>query len=81
VLLSDIGMPGRDGYHLIRAVRQLPPDEGGRTPAIALTAFARAEDRRRAMVAGYQVHLAKPIEAHELVATVANLAGRTTRHG
>ncbi|HJV59458.1 MAG TPA: ATP-binding protein [Albitalea sp.] len=77
VLLSDIGMPHRDGYDLIREVRALPAEQGGRTPAIALTAFARSEDRTRAMLAGYQVHIAKPIEPHELLATVASLAGRT----
>jgi CheY-like chemotaxis protein/two-component sensor histidine kinase len=77
ILLSDIGMPHRDGYDLIRAVRALPADSGGKTPAIALTAFARSEDRTRAMMAGYQVHLAKPVEPRELVATVASLVGRT----
>ena len=69
-------MPERDGYQLIRDVRQLKPERGGRTPAIALTAFARSEDRTRAMLAGFQVHVAKPIEPHELVATVTSLAGR-----
>lgn len=73
--LSDIGMPERDGYQLIRDVRQLTPERGGRTPAIAITAFARSEDRTRAMLAGFQVHVAKPIEPHELVATVASLSG------
>lgn len=77
VLISDIGMPETDGYQFLRLVRQLPADEGGKTPAIALTAFARSEDRTRAMMAGYQVHVAKPIEAQELLATVGNLAGRT----
>jgi PAS domain S-box-containing protein len=77
VLISDIGMPETDGYQFLRWVRQLPLEEGGKTPAIALTAFARTEDRTRAMLAGYQVHIAKPIETQELLATVANLAGRT----
>jgi PAS domain S-box-containing protein len=76
LLLSDIGMPERDGYQLIRDIRRLSPERGGKTPAIALTAFARSEDRTRAMLAGYQVHMSKPIEPHELVATVASLAGR-----
>jgi len=62
---------------MIRLVRSLPGEHGGRTPAIALTAFARSEDRRRAMLAGFQVHIAKPVEAAELIATVANLSGRT----
>jgi PAS domain S-box-containing protein len=76
LLLSDIGMPGCDGYALIRAVRRLPPEQGGRTPAAAITAFARPEDRALALAAGYQVHVAKPIEPHELVATLAGLARR-----
>jgi signal transduction histidine kinase/ActR/RegA family two-component response regulator len=77
VLVSDIGMPGKDGYQLMRELRRLPADQGGRTPAVALTAFARSEDRTRALLVGYQVHLAKPIEPHELVVTIASLAGRT----
>ncbi|HET9206119.1 MAG TPA: ATP-binding protein, partial [Burkholderiaceae bacterium] len=75
-LISDIGMPDQDGYQFIREVRRLPPEQGGRTPAIALTAFARSEDRTRAMLAGYQLHIAKPIEPHELLAALASLAGR-----
>ena len=74
VIVSDIGMPDRDGYQFIRDVRGLPAGEGGRTPAIALTAFARSEDRTRAMLAGYQVHVSKPIEPQELVATIKSLA-------
>jgi CheY-like chemotaxis protein len=70
-------MPGKDGYEFIRALRKLPPEQGGKTPAMALTAFARSEDRTRAMMAGYQVHLSKPVEAQELIATVASLTGRT----
>ncbi len=77
VIVSDIGMPDRDGYQFMRAVRALPVADGGRTPAIALTAFARSEDRTRALLAGYQVHLAKPIEPHELVVTIGSLTGRT----
>ena len=69
-------MPGVDGYQFIRDVRALPESEGGRTPAIALTAFARSADRTRALIAGYHSHVAKPIEPLELVATVASLAGR-----
>jgi CheY-like chemotaxis protein/two-component sensor histidine kinase len=76
VIVSDVGMPDLDGYEMIRLVRSLPADHGGRTPAIALTAFARSEDRRRAMLAGFQVHIAKPVEAAELIATVANVSGR-----
>ncbi len=77
VLLSDIGMPGEDGYSLIRRVRALPPAQGGNVPAAALTAYARAEDRTRALLAGFQQHVAKPVEPKELAAVVANLAGRT----
>ncbi len=75
MIVSDIGMPGEDGYDFIRRVRKLPAAEGGRTPAAALTAFARAEDRTRALRAGYQTHVAKPVEPTELSAVVASLAG------
>ncbi len=71
ILLSDIGMPGEDGYSLIRRVRALPAAEGGTIHAIALTAFARAEDRMRATAAGFTTHLTKPIEAVELITTIA----------
>ena len=73
VIVSDIGMPGRDGYQLIRDVRGLDPSRGGRTPAVALTAFARSEDRTRAVLAGYQLHVPKPVEPEELVVTVRSL--------
>ena len=76
MLISDIGMPGEDGYDFIRRVRELPADQGGRTPAAALTAFARSEDRTRALRAGYQTHVAKPVEPTELSAVVASLAMR-----
>ena len=76
MIVSDIGMPGEDGYEFIRKVRQLKANEGGRTPAAALTAFARAEDRTRALRAGYQTHVAKPVEPTELTAVVASLATR-----
>jgi PAS domain S-box-containing protein len=77
VLVSDIGMPGEDGYALIGRVRTLEAGRNGRVPAIALTAYARAEDRMRALRAGFQVHVPKPVELDELVAVVASLAGRT----
>jgi CheY-like chemotaxis protein len=76
VLVSDIGMPDGDGFELLRRVRALPPEGGGRTPAVALTAFARAEDRIRALRAGFLVHVAKPVDPSELVATVASITGR-----
>ncbi|HMI89702.1 MAG TPA: ATP-binding protein [Polyangiaceae bacterium] len=75
VIVSDIGMPDRDGYDFMRDVRGLGVADGGRTPAIALTAFARSEDRTRAMLAGYQVHVAKPIDPQELVATIKSQLG------
>jgi len=77
VLISDIGMPVMDGYDLIRRVRTLESDIGKRIPAIALTAFARSEDRTRALLAGYLVHVSKPVEPRELIATVASIAGLT----
>jgi signal transduction histidine kinase/CheY-like chemotaxis protein len=79
VLVSDIGMPGTDGYEFIRRLRAKAAEQGGRVPAIALTAFARSEDRMRAMIAGYNLHLSKPIEPGELIVAVASLAGRTGR--
>jgi PAS domain S-box-containing protein len=81
VLLSDIGMPDEDGYSLIRRVRALPPDLGGATPAVALTAFARAEDRDRALDAGFQLHVTKPVEPAALARAVAELAGRSGGDG
>jgi PAS domain S-box-containing protein len=77
ILVSDIEMPGQDGYDLIRKVRRLAPEEGGRTPAAALTAYARPEDRMRALMAGFQIHVPKPVQPAELVAVVASLSGRT----
>jgi signal transduction histidine kinase/CheY-like chemotaxis protein len=74
VMVSDIGMPGEDGYDLIRRVRALAAEHGGRTPAAALTAYAREDDRRRTLAAGYQLHVAKPIGSTELVTAVASLA-------
>jgi len=72
VLLSDLSLPGRDGYDLIRTVRALDPARGGSIPAIALTAYASTEDRERVMTAGYQRCLSKPIDIDELVAAIAN---------
>ena len=77
VLVSDIGMPGEDGYELIRRVRRLGPDHGGSIPALALTAYARPEDRMKAVRAGFQMHISKPVEAAELLTMVASLAGVT----
>jgi CheY-like chemotaxis protein len=77
VLVSDIGMPNVDGYELLKRVRTLGAQKGGTLPAIARTAFARSEDRTRALRAGFLVHVSKPVEPSELVATVASVAGRT----
>lgn len=74
LLLSDIGMPGEDGYDLIRKIRALPTDKGGDIPAAAITAFARPDDRRRMLNAGYSIHLPKPVEPGELVAVVSTLS-------
>jgi CheY-like chemotaxis protein len=76
VLVSDIGLPGDDGYSLIRQVRALDEDRGGRVPAAALTAYAKDEDRHRAIAAGFQAHVTKPVELAELASVVASLAGR-----
>lgn len=79
VLVSDIGMPEVDGYDLVRRLRALPPEQGGEVPALALTAFARPEDRARAIAAGYDTHLKKPFDGTELCAAVARLAASRGR--
>lgn len=76
VLVSDIGMPDEDGYSLIRKVRALTDDEQKNTIAVALTAFTRAQDRMRALAAGYQNHVGKPVEPDELATVIASLTGR-----
>lgn len=78
VLVSDIAMPGENGYELIARVRQLPHEQGGNMPAIALTAYARPEDRMRALAAGYQTHVPKPVEPIELALIVGGLTERRT---
>jgi PAS domain S-box-containing protein len=79
VLVSDIGMAGENGYELIKKVRSLDADKGGRIPAVALTAYAGAADRRRALLAGFQTHLAKPVEPDELLAVIASLNTSTEK--
>ena len=74
VLVSDIGMPGMDGYELVRAVRALPDEQAQRVPAVAVTAYARSEDRRRALDEGFQMHVAKPIEPAAFALAVASLS-------
>ena len=76
VLISDIEMPGEDGYAFIQKVRSLDAEVAGKVPAVALTAYGRAEDRHRSISAGFSMHVAKPVDPAELVAIVASLAGR-----
>ncbi|HEX6185130.1 MAG TPA: response regulator, partial [Pyrinomonadaceae bacterium] len=76
VLISDIGMPGEDGYELMRKVRARPAECGGRIPAVALTAYARVEDRMQALRSGYQMHVPKPVELAELVTVTSSLVQR-----
>ena len=71
ILVSDIAMPGEDGLSLIRRVRMLPLDRGGQVPAIALSAYAGAEDRRQALLAGFQRHMSKPVDPAQLLAVIA----------
>lgn len=75
LLLSDIGMPEADGYELIRRVREMEVLRGGKMPAIALTAYAREEERQQALEAGFQMHLSKPVDINKLIAAIANLTG------
>jgi CheY-like chemotaxis protein len=76
VLVSDIEMPGENGYSLIRKVRALRAEQGGHTPAIALTAYGRAQDRQRTLAAGYSMHVPKPVDPGELTAIIASVVGR-----
>jgi len=76
ILVSDIGMPNQDGYMLIRQIRALPAEQGGRIPAIALTAYARTEDRIKALSSGFQSHVPKPVEPAEFITVIANLVNR-----
>jgi PAS domain S-box-containing protein len=74
VLVSDIGMPGEDGYSLMRRVKDLAPSDGGGIPSLALSAYTRGQDKNRAILAGFTMHLAKPVDPHDLVVAVSNLA-------
>jgi CheY-like chemotaxis protein len=75
ILVSDIAMPGEDGYAFIRKVRARKAEEGGEVPAVALTAYARGEDQMKALSAGFQVHVGKPIEPSHLVRVIASVTG------
>jgi hypothetical protein len=77
VLLSDLCMPGEDGYELIRKIRALPPDRGAQVPAAAVTARTTPESRRRALAEGFQMYVTKPVSGEDLAAVVARLGGRT----
>ena len=77
IVVSDLGMAEQDGYELIRKVRALPGEGGGLTPAIALSGYATRKDRERALAAGYQLHLAKPVEPAELIAAIASLCPKS----
>lgn len=76
VIICDIGMPGEDGYSFIHKLRRLPFSQGGLVPAIALTAYSSSEDRKRALLAGFQYHLPKPVELPELMVTICRIVGR-----
>jgi CheY-like chemotaxis protein len=76
LIVSDIAMPGEDGYTLIRQVRAREPEEGGRIPAIALTAYSRTKDRVQALAAGFQMHMPKPVNAAELAIAITSIIGR-----
>lgn len=80
LIVSDIGMPDEDGYGLISRLRALPPERGGRVPAVALTAYARVEDRLRVLGAGFQMHVPKPVDPAELVAVLSSLAAWRDKH-
>src|SRR5205807_7131856 len=77
VLVSDVCLPGEDGYSLIRRIRALPAERGGLVPAVAVTALARGEERLAALAAGFQMHAGKPIDPRELVTIVKTLSGWT----
>jgi CheY-like chemotaxis protein len=81
IVVSDIGMPSEDGYALVRKLRALPPERGGRLPAVALTGYARAADRMRILAAGFESHVSKPVDPADLLRVIARLTGRAERRG
>jgi CheY-like chemotaxis protein len=76
ILISDVGMPGEDGFELIKKIRQLPPENGGNVPAIALTGYVSRQDRAHALSIGYQEHLAKPVDTEKLLELVKNFVSK-----
>ncbi len=78
-IIADVGMPGEDGYELIKKVRELGENNGGRIPAIALTGFARAGDKLHAIAAGYQIHLSKPVDLGKLTSEIVRLAQKVSQ--
>jgi CheY-like chemotaxis protein len=80
LIVSDIAMPGEDGYSLMRRVRELDPEQGGGIPAIAVTAYSRTEDRVQAMAAGFQMHISKPVNASELATAITSIIRRLNHH-
>jgi two-component system, chemotaxis family, CheB/CheR fusion protein len=74
VLLSDLAMPGQDGFSMMAEIRRLPPERGGRIPAAALSALAGVDDRQRALAAGFQMHVSKPVDVDGLLSAVAQLS-------
>jgi CheY-like chemotaxis protein len=80
LIVSDIAMPGEDGYSLMRRVRALDPEQGGGIPAIAVTAYSRTEDRVQAMAAGFQMHIPKPVNGSELAHAITSIIRRFNRH-
>jgi CheY-like chemotaxis protein len=78
VVVSDLGMPGEDGYDLIRRIRLLPADKGGQLPSLAVSAYATEDHRKKVLRSGFQIHLEKPVAPAQLVMEVARLAGRSS---
>jgi CheY-like chemotaxis protein len=79
IVISDIAMPDENGLSLMRRIRALSPEKGGKVPAVALTAYARSDDRLKALEAGYQAHLPKPVDPPDLIRAVAVLSGRRAK--
>jgi CheY-like chemotaxis protein len=80
LIVSDIAMPEEDGYSLMRRVRALDPEQGGRIPAIAVTAYSRTKDRAQALAAGFQMHVPKPVNMSELAHAITSIIGRFNHH-